>query len=273
MTNMKKQKGSDILVDSSAPTGATMAFGRRLKEGNKSANFLSDAQLDARNVSAAQPAALQHSLVAFVERREFPCVGAKSALAQGTLEIETAHSITSAQDDLRIHDALVRWSAESSADIQGFRSFAVVFSEPRNLNERSFESALWDRLGSLIARDGRRGNEYDPKFSNDPNDAHFALSFGGKAYFAVGLHPQASRKARRMPYPTIIFNLHDQFERLREEQKYERMREVILARDEQLDGEANPMVARHGEVSEARQYSGRAVGDEWECPFSPDDRP
>jgi hypothetical protein len=221
------------------------------------------------HLSSAWQLLLKDSLVAFVERREFPCVGAKSALAQGTLAIETAWSVTSAWDDLRIHDALERWSDAYVAGSQGFRSFAVVFSGPDHLDEAGFEQALWERLGSLIAKDGWRGNQYDPNFSNDPSDPHFALSFGGRAYFAVGLHPHASRKARRMPYPTIVFNLHDQFERLRGEQRYERMREVILARDEQLDGEPNPMVARHGEVSEARQYSGRAVGDDWECPFSP----
>jgi FPC/CPF motif-containing protein YcgG len=28
------------------------------------------------------------------------------------------------------------------------------------------------------------------------------------------------------------------------------------------------MLARHGTVSEARQYSGRAVDKDWVCPFS-----
>jgi len=223
--------------------------------------------------SEAERRALENSLVAFVEHPQFPCVGAKSALARGTLEIISAWSIASAWDDLRIHEALEKWSADYDPDAAGFRSFAVVFSQPRDLGEAEFESALWDRLASLIAKDGWRGNAYDPKVSQDPADPHFALSFGGRAYFAVGLHPKASRTARRMPYPTIVFNLHDQFERLREEQKYERMREVILARDEELDGAPNPTIARHGEVSEARQYSGRAVSDDWECPFSPEDRP
>jgi uncharacterized protein len=225
------------------------------------------------NFTEAERSALQRSLVDFVGRPEFPCVGAKSALARGSLEIAAAWSITSGWDDLRIHDALVEWSNAAAADPALFRSFAVVFSQPRDLDEHAFEEALWDRLSSLIAKDGWRGNEYDPKVSQDPNDPHFALSFGGKAYFAVGLHPHASRTARRAPFPTIVFNLHDQFERLREEQKYERMREVILTRDEQLDGGPNPNIARHGEASEARQYSGRAVEEDWECPFSPDDLP
>ena len=34
----------------------------------------------------------------------------------------------------------------------------------------------------------------------------------GEAFFVVGQHPGASRTARRYTRPTLIFNLHDQFE-------------------------------------------------------------
>ena len=34
-----------------------------------------------------------------------------------------------------------------------------------------------------------------------------------------------------------------------------------------MAGSINPMLARHGDASEARQYSGRAVGGDWVCPF------
>jgi FPC/CPF motif-containing protein YcgG len=64
-----------------------------------------------------------------------------------------------------------------------------------------------------------------------------------------------------------VFNLHDQFERLREEGRYERMRERIIERDVAIAGSVNPMLARHGEASEARQYSGRKVSENWTCPF------
>jgi uncharacterized protein len=46
------------------------------------------------------------------------------------------------------------------------------------------------------------------------------------------------------------------------------MRAAILARDEALAGSINPMLARHGETSEAAQYSGRNVGAEWRPPFN-----
>ena len=67
----------------------------------------------------------------------------------------------------------------------------------------------------------------------------------------------------------MVFNLHAQFEMLREQGRYEKLRRSILDRDFQLTGSANPMLARHGETSEARQYSGRVVDNDWQCPFEP----
>lgn len=198
----------------------------------------------------------------------FPCVGAKSALARDTLEIVIASRIDSGWDDLSIHERLLDWSKLSREDPEKLRSLAIVFAGPEHLSEDEFEKALWARIQSLADKDHWRGQHYDPDVSPDPSDPHFSLSFGGEAYFVVGLHPNASRPARRFAYPTMIFNLHEQFERLREKGRYERMREAILQRDKALAGSINPMLARHGESSEARQYSGRAVADDWQCPFS-----
>ena len=94
------------------------------------------------------------------------------------------------------------------------------------------------------------------------------MSFGGEAFFVVGLHPRASRPARRFEAPAMVFNLHDQFEALRASGRYDRLRETILDRDLAMAGSLNPMLAPHGTESAARQYSGRAVGEGWECPFS-----
>jgi FPC/CPF motif-containing protein YcgG len=212
--------------------------------------------------------ALRQSLVAHIEPRHFPCVGAKSALARGSLHIECAWSIESAWDDVRIHERLLQWSRAYRSDREGLRSFAVVFAQPSQLGEAAFEAAMWERIQSLANKDAWRGLAYDERVSPDPADPHFSLSFGEEAYFVVGLHPDASRPARRTPNPTLVFNLHDQFAALRESGRYERMREAILDRDQELAGSINPMLARHGEASEARQYSGRAVDEDWRCPFT-----
>src|SRR5688572_10896936 len=206
-------------------------------------------------------------LRATIADERFPCVGAKSAMARGTLKTLVCHSLASAWDDVRIHSELLEWAKAYRADPGGLRSLAVVFEGPRDLGEEQFEAAMWERLQSLADKDEWRGQPYDRSVSADPADSHFSLSFGGAAFFVVGLHPNASRPARRFPRPTLVFNLHDQFERLRGEGRYERMRETIIKRDVELAGTVNPMLARHGEASEARQYSGRLVGDDWQCPF------
>jgi hypothetical protein len=212
-------------------------------------------------------AELESLLEAHVAARDFPCVGAKAALAKGTLSVLAANRIDSAWDDLRIHDGLLRF-ADAYREAPGlYRSFAVVFEGPDTLDEAGFEAAVWHRIQSLSDKDVWRGQPYDTRVSADPDSPHFSLSFGGEAFFIVGLHPAASRLARRFARPTMVFNLHDQFETLRADGRYEGMREKIMVRDEAIAGSRNPMLQRHGQASEARQYSGRAVDGDWRCPF------
>lgn len=210
---------------------------------------------------------MEQGLFDRISEDRFPCVGAKSALARGTLKVLPCRSIASNWDDVRIHRELLNWTAAYQSDPSDLRSLAVAFQGPRDLDEASFERAMWERIQSFAAKDHWLGQPYDHRVSPDADDPHFALSFGGEAFFVVGLHPNASRPARRFPSPTLVFNLHDQFQRLRSEGRFERMRERILERDRRLAGGINPMLARHGEVSEARQYSGRVVEADWRCPF------
>lgn len=209
----------------------------------------------------------REELLAVIADERFPCLGAKSAMARGMLRTLVCHSLESAWDDMRIHSELLEWSSAYRENPDGLRSLAVVFERPRDLDEERFEAAMWERLQSLADKDGWRGQPYDCSVSPDPDDPHFSLSFGGAAFFVIGLHPNASRPARQVPRPTLVFNLHDQFERLRDEGRYERMREQIIKRDVALAGGVNPMLARFGETSEARQYSGRVVCEDWRCPF------
>ncbi len=204
----------------------------------------------------------------FVADRGFPCVGAKSAFARDTIAFYTARDLTSAWDDLAVHDALLDWARKYRDEPGGLRSFIVLFDRPCDLGEAAFERFMWERIQSLVDKDAWRGQRLEPTVSADPQDPHFSLSIGGEAFFVVGMHPNASRKARRFAHPALVFNLHDQFDRLRREGEYQRMREVILKRDRDYSGSINPMLATHGEASEARQYSGRLVADDWACPFS-----
>jgi len=202
----------------------------------------------------------------FVADTDFPCVGAKAALRRHQLEILVVEDIRRSCCDRLITQRLQDFAIRHDIDDKMFVSQAVIFRNDSDLSEDAFETCLWQRLSSLHQID-REDYHWDPSVDSDPNSPHFSLSIGGKGFFVVGLHPNASRAARRFRYPTLVFNLHAQFEKLREEGRYETIRRKTIERDVALQGFPNPMLARHGESSPARQYSGRNVSDDWTCPF------
>lgn len=204
----------------------------------------------------------------FVLGEQFPCVGAKAALNRDGMRFVVARDFRSAWDDLRILPSLLGLAKSYRADPQLFQSLVVLFESGAPDDEPGFEAQLWERLQSLSDKDAWLGNAADPRVAHDPGDPHFALSFGGEAFFVVGLHPRASRPARRFEMPAMVFNLHDQFEQLRAAGRYDKLRNAIMTRDVALAGTPNPMLSAHGSASAARQYSGRVVGAEWRCPFS-----
>ena len=204
----------------------------------------------------------------FITDRSFPCVGAKAALQRDGMRFIVARDFGSAWDDLRILPALLDLAKSYRVEPELFQSLVVLFETGAPGDEESFEQGLWTRLQSLSDKDEWLGQHADPRVAHDPEDPHFAMSFGGEAFFVVGLHPRASRPARRFATPAMVFNLHDQFQTLRAEGRYEKLSAAILGRDFAFAGSNNPMLAEHGSVSAARQYSGRAVEENWHCPYS-----
>jgi hypothetical protein len=211
---------------------------------------------------------IYNSFQHFIRSADFPCVGAKSALARDALSILPAGQIDGATDDVEIHRALREYSDGLDHQSPIVRSFVVIFDGPDGLDEEAFEKALWNRLQSLHNLDVVSGQPWNQAVDHDPKSPHFSLSVGGEPFFVIGLHPNASRPARRFEKPALVYNSHLQFEKLRSDGRFDKMKEIIRNRDEALAGSINPMLSDHGEASEARQYSGRAVEPEWKCPFA-----
>ena len=201
----------------------------------------------------------------FISRRTFPCLGAKAALSQGSLQYLQAGDIGSDSDDRRITAGVQAFAADAGDDSL-FLSLVILFPASARLSESDFEAALWQRLRAIHALD-RTTHRWDPSVSDDPASARFSMSVGGRAFYVIGLHPDASRPARRFSCPALVFNLHSQFERLRADGRYGKLRQAIIQRDMAFSGSSNPMLAVYGQSSEARQYSGRQVGPDWVCPF------
>lgn len=198
---------------------------------------------------------------------DYPCLGARSVFTRRTAHIELMDRLAD-PDSSRLYEVLSRYATTTGrhADDGTFVSFVAAFRGPLVSSEAEFESLLWQQLRLLHALDAHESQEWDPGVSSDPANPHFAFSVAGVGFFVIGMHPLASRIARRTPWPVLVFNLHRQFEALRSSGRYERMRDTIRRRDERLQGTINPMVADHGSISEARQYSGRAVPDSWRPP-------
>lgn len=178
-----------------------------------------------------------------------------------------ANDLTSAWDDIPLILRLINWSQDYSGGANGLRTFGVIFKGPSYLDEVEFERSMWERLQSIADEDVWLGQMRDHRVSADASSSEFCISLGGQGYFVVGLHPRASRLFRRFSHPTLIFNLHEQFEELRRNGKYDKMRRTIIDRDIAYSGSKNAMLSAHGEGSAAKQFSGRQVDAIWQCPF------
>lgn len=196
----------------------------------------------------------------------FSCVGAKAAVRSGGYRTGFYGEMGSDGATAGLARDLFGFVGEQG-DLDGeFTTFVAAFAGPNVADEAEFERLLWAQLQRLHEED-RRHHRWAPSVSADPEDARFAFSFAETAFFVVGLHPASSRFARRFAWPTLVFNAHSQFDKLRAEGRYARMQEVIRARERELQGTLNPNLSDFGVLSEARQYSGRRAEGGWRCPF------
>lgn len=197
----------------------------------------------------------------------FPCFAGQTANNRNLVNHVFAGSMRCPASDAAIARHIATFAANKKAR-HTFMSLVVHFNDKEAMPEKAFEALLFARLEGIHQADARH-YAWDAAVSADPDDPAFSMSVGGKAFYVVGLHPGASRQARRLAHPALVFNLHEQFEFLRQEGRYDRLKSAIIQRDIDMNGSANPMLAVHGSTSEARQYSGRHIEGEWRCPFHP----
>ncbi len=214
---------------------------------------------------------IRSAFKAFVGDPAYPCLAAKGLERRDDYQLQVYGALGSAAA-----------SASLAAGLAGFASqarqlrvedpltvFVAVFAGRDPGSESAFERRLWLQLQRLHERDDAPAR-WDPAVSDDHADPRFSFSFAGCALFVIGLHPASSRVARRFAWPALVFNPHAQFDRLRRQGHFDRLRDRIRERDVRLQGSINPNLADFGERSEARQYSGRDSSSAlWRCPFHP----
>lgn len=200
----------------------------------------------------------------FIVEQDHPCIMAQSVFKMGEVELHTYNKIGDDSTTTQLLNDLGNYLGNYNFGDNDFRTFIASFPTEAYPTEEAFEQALWGQLQQIHDHDSEK---WDETVSSNPENKNFSFSILGKAFYIVGMHPQSSRYARRSPYPSIVFNLHWQFEKLREMKAYENVRDKIRERDKALQGDINPVLEDFGKSSEALQYSGRNIGKEWKCPF------
>lgn len=216
------------------------------------------------------PAGLVGQLEAFILASDFPCLGARSSVRQGQFRGRTYAHLDSDDAELERLAADVRaFVDEHSEPRSTYAVLAVIESAVAVSSEDSFETYLWSVLSRLHAIDE---SPWDTNYSEDPSDPDFKFSFAGRAFYIVGLAPVSSRRGRRFECPTLVFNPVWQFELLREKERLDTLIEHTRARDARVQGGINPNLRFEGRLSDALQYSGKAVDENWSCPFRSGER-
>lgn len=200
----------------------------------------------------------------FIIDENHPCIMANTVFAMDDYQLQIYENLGTKTTAKKLLEDLRAYIKEYDFSSNKFETFIAVFPEAEIVSEIEFENLLWRQLQFIHEQDAV---DWDHRVSNDPKDPNFSFSIGGRAFYVIGMHPKSSRMARKAPYPTVVFNLHWQFEKLREMGAYHKVRDKIRERDTELQGNINPVLEDFGESSEARQYSGRNVGSAWKCPF------
>lgn len=213
---------------------------------------------------------LGERFLAFLSDDNYPCVGARFAMARDAIETHEFGQLGDRDNDRPLIEALTRFVTKVEAvasDDDTVHSCVAIFRGPVDMSERRFESSLWSQLWRLHKLDVLAGNLPASDVSSDTESPHFSLSLAGHPFFLIGLHPRASRLARCFSHPVLVFNSHRQFNKLKQDGRYQKMQAATRSRDIGLQGSINPNLADFGEESEARQYSGREAEANWQCPF------
>lgn len=201
----------------------------------------------------------------FIIAENHPCMMAQSVFQSGNAGIHIYDEFATETTAKEILKDLKKYLAGYDFESNEFFSFIAIFKNENEFSEKEYETKLWQQLQLLHDFDEE---PWDETVSSDPQDPNFSFSLLGRSFYMVGMHPNSSRFARSAPYTCMVFNLHWQFEKLREMGAYDTVRNKIRERDEELQGSINPMLEDFGEESEAKQYSGRKTEKDWKCPFA-----
>lgn len=196
----------------------------------------------------------------------YPCIAALKTLSTRQYEVGVYGTLGEGVHSQRLASALLAYRDKQKQTDSLELAYFAVFPELIQMDEEDFEQRLWQELFYLTEVPSI-DHTWDPAFSNNPNDKNFCFSLGGTAFFVVGLHLNSSRLSRRIRYPTLVFNVYEQFKTLAGRNRYHPMIQANRKRDLMFQGNVNPMSEKYNDVWESIQFSGRDNKENWICPF------
>lgn len=207
---------------------------------------------------------MRNEVLSFIKNKAFPCIMARAVATRGLISVVEINDVHDKHLITEILQRFYLFIDEYHLHPQRLSSFIVCFEMKCSFDK--FEKFFWKVL-KLMDETDKKYFRHDPRVSGDPFSPDFSFSIKEEAFFILALHPESPRFARRFRFPAIVFNPHQQFENLRKNGVYTRVRNIIRSRDKMLQGFINPMVQDFGERSEVFQYTGKTYTDESTIPF------
>jgi FPC/CPF motif-containing protein YcgG len=208
----------------------------------------------------------ESDISSLVFSNNYPCIAALKTLSTGQYHTGVFGTLGEGDHSARLATALLELRDEQKKTGSLELSYFAVFPDLTEMDEEEFERRLWREL-SLMTQVPDIDKTWDPAFSDNPEDKNFCFSLGGTAFFVVGMHANSSRISRRLRYPTLVFNVYEQFKELDRRNRYQPMIQANRKRDIQFQGDVNPMSEKYNDTWESIQFSGRNNSADWKCPF------
>ena len=104
-------------------------------------------------------------------------------------------------------------------------------------------------------------HEYDRRTRADAKSLRASFSFAGQTFFLVEFYAASPQWACRFAWPTLVFNPRHQFERLREEGKFERFQQAVQERERALQESINRSGPKSTQPTHLLSSGDGAVGE------------
>ena len=188
--------------------------------------------------------------------KDFPCLAGRSVARTDQYAFCAYPSMTDQKFASGIMHDMIRFQGEFGipdqpvANGHRFRSFVAAFQEPTPQSPEDGAEKLYTLLGNLHD-ENKQHYAWSEGFSNDPQSPNFGYSAGDSAFFLAFFHPKAYDVSRKSEITFVVFNSHAMLDSLKEEGKFDRLRDAIRARQD----EVHPYLGNHGDVLEFRQYA------------------